>query len=321
MNKRMSEPAGLNRQCLAYVSDQTQASLALFAAHRAATLCPDRSFDILICSFEPLEIPDDIAARGIRNLVMPLREKLTSLKMRQKWLPMEVYLRLWLPEMLADRYNRILYADTDTYLVSPNLDALFDVDMGPYQIAGVRDVQQWMDLTAPVNDFAALDLPGDRFLNSGVMMIDTHAFNKSALLEELLAINASDTPTIHHDQSLLNLALRGKWAELNPVWNWQWTHDYPNFTQQADAQMLHFCGPKKPWRAHQKPNRFPPKLIAEYRRFLSHHKSELAFRTILPGGRRMWPWENLRNTRWQNAHPEVLERLIGRFSSPFDTLL
>lgn len=317
----MPKRADSAANCLAYVTDPNQFSLALFAAHRAATLCPNRNFDILICSFEPLDVPDDIAVLGVRNLVMPLRDKLASLNLREKWFPMEVYLRLWLPEMLADRYDRILYADTDTYLVSPDLSKLFDVDMGAHQIAGVRDVQQWLDLTAPVNDFAALGLPGDRFLNSGVMLMDTQAFNTSGLLEELLHINASDTPTIHHDQSLLNLALRGKWAELNPVWNWQWMQLYPSFTRQADPHMVHFCGLKKPWRAHERANRFSPALIREYQRFFNRYDKERSFRTLLPGGRRMWPWENLRNTRWQNAHPEVLERLIGRFSTPFDTLL
>ncbi|MCP4820591.1 MAG: hypothetical protein GY883_15465 [Shimia sp.] len=316
----MPSPHSSHVHCLAYVTDQAQFPLALFAAQKAASVCDTRDFDILICTFDPITIPAEFAALGIRNEVLPLREKLSALNLRLKWLPLEVYLRLWLPEMLGHRYRRILYADTDTYLCSSDLGRLFDVDMGPHEIAGVRDVHQWLDIDAPVNDFKALGLPGDKFLNSGVLLLDTKRFLASGLLDRLLDINASDTPTVHHDQSLLNLALRGNWTELNPVWNWQWMNRYPYFSRQANPQMLHFCGPKKPWRAHQKKTRFSPELIREYQSFLNLYGGDFAFRTWLPGGRRMPIWENLRAWHYARTHPEALERLIGRFTSPFDTL-
>ena len=317
----MPSPAGSPTKCLAYVTDQAQLPLALFAAAKAATVSESRDFDILLCSFEPLSIPEEIHALGIKNEVLPLREKLNSLNLRLKWLPLEVYLRLWLPETLGHRYDRILYADTDTYLRAPNLSLLFDVEMGSHAVAGVRDLHQWADLTLPVHDFAALNLPGDRFLNSGVLLMDSAAFTASNLLSEVLAINASDTPTSHHDQSLLNLALRGKWAELNPVWNWQWMHRCPHFTRLSDPCMLHFCGPKKPWFAHQRPNRFAPDLIREYQMFLKSYGGDMAFELPRSGGVRMSTFDNVKTWLWQRTHPDALHKLTGRFSTPFDTLI
>ncbi|KPA19869.1 General stress protein A [Shimia sp. SK013] len=317
----MTAQRGPHQNCLAFVTDAQQAPLAQFAARQAAHVSGDRNFDILICSFEPLTLPDELTKLGIRNKVLNLRKPLTDLNLPLKWLPLEVYLRLWLPQALGDRYRRILYADTDTYLLSPSLDRLFDVDMGPHPVAGVRDVQQWLDLDAPINDFAERGLPGLRFLNSGVMLMDSSRVLETDLLDRLLVISKADTPTTHHDQSLLNLELRGEWAELHPAWNWQWTHIFPTFTRLANPQMLHFCGPKKPWRAHQKENRFSPALIREYQRYFARHGGDLAFHTWLPGGRRVSPMTNLRNWRWQRRHPEKLEALVGRFASPFSTLL
>ncbi len=310
-----------NFKCLAYVSDRTQLPLALFAAKKAATVSRNRDFDILICSFEPVVIPTEIAELGVRNIVLPLREKLSQLNLRIKWLPLEAYLRLWLPQYLGHQYSRILYADTDTYLCAPDLTDLFDVDMGPYEIAGVRDVQQWINLDAQVHDFLALNMPAEKCLNSGVMLIDSERFVATRLLERLLEINASDTPTTQHDQSLFNLVLRGKWAELSPVWNWQWMQKYPVFTRQVTPHMLHFVGFKKPWRAHRRRTRFAPTLIREYQEFFDKHGGEMAFKTLLPGGRRTPIVKNLRSWHYARSHPEVLQQLTGRFATPFDTLL
>ena len=42
--------------------------------------------------------------------------------------------------------------------------------------------------------------------------------------------------------------LHGGWAEISPVWNWQYTWASRLFEAMADAHVVHFIGPKKPWR-------------------------------------------------------------------------
>ena len=47
-----------HRKALVFCVDRAEHPFALFAAHGAARSSPDRDFDILICSLDPLDIPD-----------------------------------------------------------------------------------------------------------------------------------------------------------------------------------------------------------------------------------------------------------------------
>ena len=63
------------RKALVYCADQTVLPFALFSAQNAALHAPDRDYDILICSLDPLDIPDGFATLGIRNRVLDLRSR------------------------------------------------------------------------------------------------------------------------------------------------------------------------------------------------------------------------------------------------------
>ena len=59
------------------------------------------------------------------------------------------------------------------------------------------------------------------------------------------------------------------WAEISPVWNWQYTWASRLFEAMADAHVVHFIGPKKPW-THAG-GELPLRFRRAYRAFFAEH--------------------------------------------------
>ena len=66
--------------------------------------------------------------------------------------------------------------------------------------------------------------------------------------------------------------LHGGWAEISPVWNWQYTWASRLFEAMADAHVVHFIGPKKPW-THAG-GELPLRFRRAYRAFFAEHFPE-----------------------------------------------
>ncbi len=315
----MTELPPSRRKALVFTVDAQDFPFALFCAQRAALLSQPYDFDILICTFEPMEVPEEFADLGIRNLVLDLRATIEAHNLPLYWLPLVCYLRLWLPEALAGQYDRILYTDADTYLNTSELSRLFDIDIGPHALAAVSDKLQWTRPDQPIIDFEELGLLVFKYLNSGVCLIDVARYNDAGLLERMLEIHHMGTPLVHHDQSLLNLALVGQWAELSPAWNWQWANAYPRFTARFEPKLLHFGGPAKPWKADTIPNSYPTDIVDTYQRFLEHHQLPQRFTPDRPGGLRkgiLWQLANIAEHLW--ALP-AFYKLVARYRDPWKT--
>ncbi|WP_243613426.1 glycosyltransferase family 8 protein [Shimia aestuarii] len=282
----MDNPSSTMRKALVYTVDERERAIALFSAWKVATVAKPRDFDILICSFEPLAIPAHLSALGIRNVVFDLHDKISAENLPQIWLPLITYLRLWLPDALRLRYDRLLYLDADTYLVSPDLSHLFEVDLGPHALAAALDKMQWENPNRPILDFAAQGMNVRRYLNAGVCLFDVEGYNALNLLGQMLEIHRAGAKLQHHDQSLINLATKGHWAELSPRWNWQWTSRFPGLTERADPLLHHFGGAPKPWDAARRPTNFSGPIVEEYATFLSLEDSIHRFETNHYGGLR-----------------------------------
>ena len=63
--------------------------------------------------------------------------------------------------------------------------------------------------------------------------------------------------------------LHGGWAEISPVWNWQYTWASRLFEAMEDAHVVHFIGPKKPW-THDG-GELPLRFRRAYSRFFAAH--------------------------------------------------
>lgn len=309
-----------NRKALTFCTNAKGLPFGLFAAAQAARLAPDRDFDILICSLEPLDIPQYFLDLGIRSVVLDLGDTLEQQNFTTWRLPQEAYLWMWFPHCLGHLYERILFLDLDTYVMSDELSDLMAVDLGGHAIGAVREIAQWDNLNAPVKEFKARGLRGMKFLNSGMVLMDTQAYIAQGILDEVLKVNAEGGKMKQHDQSLINLALMGEWAELNPVWNWQWTRAYPFYHDYVGAQILHFQGHQKPWDEGEKQTRFSRVIVAEYYVFLNNYFPEQAF-TMLPAAAFARPLRAIVVDLLDHLRKlPRLYRLMRRFKSDRDVL-
>lgn len=310
-----------NRTALVYCADPNVLPFALYSAQNAARHAPDRDYDILICSLDPLEIPQAFQSLGIRNQVLNLRSQISELSLAEKWLPETAFLRMFLSQELGDTYDRILYLDCDTNVVNGEIFHLFDVDFAPHPVAAVRDVAQWYWLSRRVMDFKARGIPGQTCFNSGLQLIDTARFRDMGCLERMISVHTDPRPTKQNDQSLFNLGLMGHIAELHPYWNWQWTHKEPYLSALVSPNIVHYVGWTKPWSDDVfKKSNYSFELYNTYRRFVTQHFPERA--DAFPPRekpRRNWG-RSVCHMSAQSGPALMLYRNLRRFKSELDVL-
>ena len=231
-----------------FAFDRNYARFALFAAAQIAGLAPRRGFDICLCSAEDLAPVPGLAAHGFRHCRVDTGGIFAGLGVDAQRTE-AAYLRLALPAAFAGSYRRLLYLDADVYVQGGDFAALLAVGIGPHPLAAVRDNVQWRTPGRRLKSFRRLGLPAAPAFNSGVLLIDVAAFNGQEVLARCLEF-ARNHPRerIGLDQDLINAVLHGGWAEISPVWNWQYTWASRMFETMADAHVVHFIGPKKPWR-------------------------------------------------------------------------
>jgi hypothetical protein len=120
---------------------------------------------------------------------------------------------------------------------------------------------------------------------------------------------------IRHDQSLLNIALDGGWAELSPVWNWQWTWSSRHFAELAGPRLIHFIGPRKPWA--DTGCEFPPRFRAGYAGFAARHWPARGDIAAVDPARPGWPRKLRRGLVKHWMAVPAMHRYLDRFPDPF----
>ena len=231
---------------------------ALYAAQQIAMAHPQRDFDVTVYCCDAATLPPALADMGVTLGHLdgdnPFAHGPDAGRHGHA-----AYLRLLLPSRALGRYRRLLYLDSDIVLNRPGLERLFGADLRGAALGAVRDNQQWRTPARRVKEFKTLGLPASPYLNSGVLLIDVERFVRDGVLEACLKRFAEQPQALfRHDQSLLNLVLKDRWTELSPVWNWQYTWSSRFFADLADPHLIHFIGPRKPWKdtTHALPARF-----------------------------------------------------------------
>ena len=314
------KPRPDSRNAVVFCSDVAGLPITLFAVQSVLQLSPNRNFDILICSLDPLELPDFITDLGVRNHTMQLvdRKKLDTL--RTSHLPLTTYLRLWLCPQFSDTYDRILYLDYDTRVVATSIDRLFEIDLGPHAIAGTLDKMQLHNPDNAVHDFRTNGIACNRYLNTGVLLLDTAQWNAQDLTRRILTTSDFTAPPRYHDQSLINLYLRGTYAQISPVWNWQLCARFPLLTKHFKPKILHFCGPDKPWLLGSTPNMMPRELITAYHAFFAEHNLPTQF-DIHPKSMHFPFSKRPKKTYKQLMAAQRMSRIMSRFPDPYTALI
>jgi hypothetical protein len=264
-----SDPAR-HAKAVVFACDGNYARYALHAAVQIAQLHPHRDFDICLCATgEDLHPVASLASHGFRYCRIGTEGMFTGLNLDARRTD-AAYLRLALPQAFDAEYQRLLYLDSDVFVQAGDLSRLMDLDLESRTLAAVRDNSQWRAPDRRPEPFRKLGLATAPYFNSGLLLIDTERFVARALLERCVDFaRAHAGRLIGLDQELLNSVLHGDWAELHPVWNWQYTRATMLFEAMEGANIVHFIGPKKPWRHAS--GALPLKFRRAYRAFLSEH--------------------------------------------------
>jgi len=162
-------------------------------------------------------------------------------------------LRIFALDELALTYDTVVYTDSDVFLRWGSFADLGQLNLGDAPIAAVRDRTLW---GAPASGwlsrryFANLP-PGThgRYFNAGVLVANSDVWLSRKTSTAALEFLKSFPQVCHYgDQSALNAAVNGDWAELSPSWNWQADFRYDHLIPTRNPRLVHFTGPAKPWK-------------------------------------------------------------------------
>lgn len=215
---------------------------------RQLAAVPGRAFDVLIGSPEALDLPDTLTGAGVGN-VAAVDAGIAATLPRDARRSLAAYMTVFLAERLRGEYGRILVLDADILLERGDPTAILTADMHGHAVAAVRDNRQWRAPAKQMKEFRALGWPVAPYFNSGVVMIDTEAWARDGLTARAREFARTRLAGLGRDQALMNGILHGDWAEMSPVWNWQFTWASAQLAAVADPCLVHFIGPEKPWRA------------------------------------------------------------------------
>ena len=159
------------------------------------------------------------------------------------------YLRLFIPSLLPEDVEKILYIDSDTLILS-DLDSLYNTDMSNYALAAIEDVDN--------KDFLKLS-PENPYFNAGVILFNLSFLRKiNFTIKAIDFISANKNLLKYYDQDVLN-ALLGNKALLIPLkWNmldcFYWEPPYIQNSRKKNLSIakknpaiIHFSGIIKPW--------------------------------------------------------------------------
>lgn len=233
-----------------FAADAAYLRLAWVAA-RAAAAEPDRNFDVVLllardaCAGIPP--PPGVIMRHI-----DLPETLSALA-GPAHMSAFTYVRLAAADLWLQRYDRLLYIDSDTRITGP-LSPLFTLDMRGAIIAGVEDCGRYLGAAAGREDWDAyriatgllLDRP---YYNFGVMLMDAarwRAEGNWAAAQKFIGQRPGALRFM--DQDVLNVIAAGRIAELSPRWNFMTHYMALGLEAVIAPHILHYANVLKPWR-------------------------------------------------------------------------
>jgi lipopolysaccharide biosynthesis glycosyltransferase len=235
---------------VALVTDENQFPIAVFLASQLAHLNPRDDTDIVIVSDAENEFAK-AADFGVPARLHPVDKRFRNNEFATgNYVSQATYYRLFLADMFAEEYRRVIYLDLDTYIHDARLFSLPDLDMSGHVIGGVRD--SMIAYTAlPINLSElrnTLSGGSHKYLNGGINLIDTHAFRAAQTREKVIeAMSRKKVPLQYNDQTALNFVLDGGWLELSPSFN-MFVPLWNSFVREVcEPVVVHFAGPNKPW--------------------------------------------------------------------------
>lgn len=131
-----------------------------------------------------------------------------------------VLLRLVIPEVLPERFERAIYLDSDL-VVEEDLTRLWQTDFEGKALLAARE--RWVSHSENgIQRWRELDLsPEAPYFNSGVLVMNLRRWREERIAEEVLSYLRCYREALNHlsDQEGLNAVLAKRWKALDPRWN------------------------------------------------------------------------------------------------------
>ncbi|RCW81364.1 glycosyltransferase family 8 protein [Paracoccus lutimaris] len=276
---------------------------------------PGREYDVLIGGPEPAGMPAALSAAGIGHVAARDEALLDALPLDARR-SLATYMELFLGNSLRGHYRRILVIDADILYERGDPARLMRADMLGQAVAAVRDNRQWRTPGRKVAEFRKLGEPAHPYFNAGVVMIDTEDFATQDLPARAAAFARDHLAGLGRDQALMNGILKGSWAEISPLWNWQFTSASMHLSAMADPCLIHFIGTRKPWLASSQ-GIVPMRMRAAFGEVLAEHFPGMP--PVPNAHGRSWPTTSaLRATlfrQWRAAG--AMTRYLNRFADAY----
>ena len=166
------------------------------------------------------------------------------------------YYRIFLPRILPDSIERILYLDGDIFCTD-SIKLFYDTDLQNYSCAVCHDERNDED-----SNFIRLKYPKQNgYFNSGVMLINLDWWRKNNITEKCLDYIAKEPDAcLWHDQDALNHVLDGTvfWADFRYNFTQGFFFDKKDMcidehfyseidTAKKNPCIIHFSSAYKPW--------------------------------------------------------------------------
>jgi lipopolysaccharide biosynthesis glycosyltransferase len=159
--------------------------------------------------------------------------------------PSIVYTRLVLDRLLPPDAERVIYLDCDVMVMQP-IELLYELDMGGHPIAAAFDpfhlgIKKGRDIKRKQTPFDT----GDRYFNSGVLLIDLKRYAEADVVGQIAALRAAGKlENLFFDQDLLNLIFLHDWQPLD--WRFNVLNPRPQH-ESLHPIILHYTSGRHPW--------------------------------------------------------------------------
>jgi len=182
---------------------------------------------------------------------VPIKEKWFDNTPVIERLPAESFYRLLAFEFLPKTVERCLYLDPDILIRKP-LDGLYDMELGENVIAAANHTRGLVEIM----NCTRLGLKkGQRYINSGVMLMDLEKMRRTLTVEGVIEATKKHIRKLWMgDQDLANILFADKTLYIDElVWNLDertLKKNRKNFSKEDIAEktaIIHYNGKYKPW--------------------------------------------------------------------------
>ena len=162
-------------------------------------------------------------------------------------LPLNIYIRLFIPFFIPKNTKRVIFLDVDMIMLE-DISKLWHTAIGDNIIGAVQDqfiqtVNRW----GGISNYEELGIPADnKYFNAGLMLIDIEKWENADITNKVLNCLAENKKHImFQDQYGLNAVLALHWFALSPLWN--------RFANSEDEKpfLIHFTGRKPIYKSYE----------------------------------------------------------------------